>query len=236
MKNDINISICIPALNEEESLRGAVEDILRTLSPVVQKLEVIIVNDGSTDFTPQLAEQLAREYFQVRVIHHKRNLGIGVCYRDALAVARGDYFTWFPSDHENSAAEFIQCLPYLKERTTVTCYHQGQDPRSALRRWISRSYTFIINKYFHLNLKFYNGLTIFPVSLLRSLPLVAKGFVLVAESLIRAIQRGYQVVELPAPLKNRVGGKSKAFTFISAFQILIDIFHIFIRGQRVKFR
>jgi len=236
MQNNINISICVPAFNEEESLREAIEDLLMTLSAVVRELELIIVNDGSTDSTAQLAEQLAKKYNQVKIIHHKKNLGLGVCYRDALAIARGDYFTWFPSDHENSAAEFIQCLPYLKERTMVTCYHQGQDPRSALRRWISGSYTFILNKYFHLNLKFYNGLTIFPISLLRSLPLFANGFVLVAESLIRAIQSGYQVVELPAPLKNRVGGKSKAFTFISALQILIDIFHIFIRRQRVKFR
>jgi len=235
MGNDINISICVPACNEEESLEGAVEDLLITLSPAVQKLELIIVNDGSTDSTSRIAELLAGRYRQIKVIHHRRNSGLGVCYRDALAIAEGDYFTWFPSDHENSAAEFIQCLPYLKQKTIVTCYHQEQDPRSALRRCISRSYTFILNKYFHLNLKFYNGLTIFPISLLRSLPLVAKGFVLVAESLIRAIQSGYEVVELPAPLKNRVGGKSKALTFTGAYQILVDLFHILILVRSVRF-
>jgi glycosyltransferase involved in cell wall biosynthesis len=235
MGNDINISICVPAFNEEESLEGAVEDLLTTLSPVIRGLEIIIVNDGSTDSTFRIAEQLASRHIQVKVIHHKRNSGIGVCYRNALAIARGSYFTWFPSDHENSATEFLQCLPYLKEKTIVTCYHREQDPRSALRRWISRSYTFILNKYFHLDLKFYNGLTIFPVTLLRSLVLVAKGFVSVAESLIRAIQSGYQVVELPAPLNNRVGGRSKALTLKSACQIFADLFQIMVLIRRVKF-
>lgn len=234
MENNINISICVPAFNEERSLEGSVEDLLTTLSPVVRWLEIIIVNDGSTDTTPRIAEQLANRYRQIKVIHHKKNAGIGVCYRDALAVAAGEYFTWFPSDHENAAVEFIQCLPYLKEKTVVTCNHRGLDPRPALRRWISCSYAFILNKYFHLDLKFYNGLTIYPVALLRTLPLVAKGFAFLAETLIRAIQSGYQVVELPSPLNNRIGGKSKSLTLASACQMLADLFRILTSVRKVK--
>jgi cellulose synthase/poly-beta-1,6-N-acetylglucosamine synthase-like glycosyltransferase len=228
VEKGISISICVPSFNEERFLKAAVEDLVMTLSPAVQRLEVIIVDDGSTDSTPQLAEQLARTYSQVKVIHHQRNSGIGVCYRDALAMARGEYFTWFPGDHENSAKQFIQCLPYLRDRTIATCHHQRQDPRLAMRRYLSRSYTWILNKYFHLNLKYYNGLTIFPVSLLRSSPLVADGFALAAESLIRAIQSGYQVVELPAPLKNLPRGDSKALSFISIIRMVRDVFCIII--------
>lgn len=224
-ESDIRISICVPALNEERSLRHAVEDLLATLSPVVRELEIIIVNDGSVDATAQLADQLAKEFSQVKAVHHKRNLGIGACYRDALAIARGDYFTWFPGDRENSAEEFIQCLPYLKERQVVTCHHRGQDPRPVIRRWISHGYTWVLNRRFHLNLKFYNGLTIFPVALLRSFPLVANGFILPAESLIRAIHKGCQVVELPSPL-NKVDGKSKSLTLVSACRILRDLLRI----------
>ena len=228
MKKDFSISICVPSLNEGKSLKAVVEDLLKTLSFFVQKVEVIIVDDGSTDSTVHLADQLAKECRRVKVIHHKRNLGVGVCYRDALAVAGGEYFTWFPGDHENSAEEFIQCLPYLREDTIVICHHQGQDPRSVLRRWISRSYTLILNKYFHLDLKYYNGLTIFPTPVLHSFPLIANGFIIFAESLIRAIQYGCRIVELPAELKKRKCGKSKAFTFLSFNQMMRDIFHIFI--------
>jgi len=226
-KKNISISVCVPAFNEEGSLRAAVEDLLTTLSTAVQKLEIIIVNDGSTDFTPRLAEQLARIYYQVKVIHHKINLGIGVCYRDALLVAGGEYFTWFPGDHENSAEEFVQCLPYLGDGTVVTCYHQGQDSRTVLRRWLSRSYTRILNKYLHFNLKYYNGLTIFPTSILRSMPLVADGFGFPAESLVRAIQRGCPILELLAPLNKRRWGKSKAFSLLSLSRTARDIFKFF---------
>lgn len=133
----------------------------------------------------------------------KKNLGIGSCYRDALKNAQGDYFTWFPGDYENSAEEFIQCLPYLSKDTIVTCHHLGYDNRLFIRRFLSCSYTWILNKYFHLHLKYYNGLTIFPSSKLRSFPLISNGFAFSAESMIRAVQCGCHVVELSTPLKTR---------------------------------
>ncbi len=222
-----SISICVPALNEEKSLRQAVEDLISTLSAHIHSLEIIIVDDGSTDSTPHLAEQLAREYTQVKVIHHSKNLGIGVCYRDALAIAKSDYFSWFPADYENSAEEFIRCLPYLdKEDTVLTCYHRGQDPRPIMRRLISYLYTWTLNKYFNLNLRYYNGLTIFPTSLLRAIPLVANGFVFSSESIVYAVKCGYRIIELSVPLRKRNIGKSKAFTFVSIYQALIDLFRI----------
>lgn len=233
MKDSVSISICVPAFNEEVTLRVAIEDLIFTLSCIVHDLEIIIVDDGSKDSTSQLADQLAKEYSQVKVIHHGKNLGIGTCYRNALAVAKGDYFTWFPSDHENSAEEFIKSLHYLKEDTIVTCHHQGRDPRSFLRRWISLIYIGILNKYFHINLKYYNGLTIFPISVLRSFPLVSNGFFLFAESVVKAIKKGCKVVELSAPLGKRELGKSKSLSFLSVVRMARDAF-CFIFLQKIK--
>ena len=226
MKKYLSISICVPAFNEENSLRRAVEDLVTSLAGLVEKLEIIIVDDASTDATAQLADQLTKEYCQVKVIHHTKQLGIGFCYRDALSVAKGDYFTWFPGDHENSSEEFIQCLPYLKKDTIVTCHHRGQDPRSILRRLISRCYTIILNKYFRLHLKYYNGLSVFPISALRSLSLVANGFLFTAENLIKAIRRGYNVIELSTPLKKRVYGDSSALSLSSICLMARDLSRI----------
>ena len=233
MTKNLSISVCVPAFNEERNLEGGVGDLLSTLSPLVGKLEVIIVDDGSTDSTLQVAEELARKYYQVKVIHHKNNLGIGVCYRDALSVAGGDYYTWFPGDHENSAEEFIRCLPYVREDAIVTCYHYGQqDTRSVLRRCISYSYTWILNTSLGMNLKYYNGLAIIPTAILSSPPLVAEGFAFSAESIIRAVYSGYKVIELTAPLKGRACGRSKAFTLRSLCNMGKDLLHILIKARR----
>ena len=226
MNDEISISICVPAFDEEESLPGAIEDLLETLRPRVRELEIIIVDDGSSDSTPSLADRIAREEARVRVVHHAANSGIGACYRSALKVAGGDFFTWFPSDHENSAGEFIECLKHLKPDTVVTCHHLGRDPRPALRRWISRSYTWILNRCFHLDLKYYNGMTIFPTGAVRAIALVSDGFALSAESLIKAIRTGYCVVELSAPLNQRRAGKQTALSIMSFYRMTRDLLKI----------
>jgi len=230
MNENISISICVPAYNEAENITKAVEDLFTCLSPMIQEMEVIIVDDGSNDTTAELSEQLARKYFQVKVIHHKKNSGIGACYRNALAEAKGEYFTWFPGDHENSAQEFVQCLPYIKSDTVVTSHHLGYDRRSFMRRFISRSYTWILNRYFNLDIKYYNGLTIFPVTVLRSFPLYSNGFALFAENLIRAIKKGYKVKELSTPLRMRMSGESKAFSYSSISRMVKDILVIISNG------
>lgn len=232
MPNNISISVCVPAFNEERSLREAVEDLLHTLLPGVQKLDIVIVDDGSTDSTGQVAGRLAEEYCQVRTIHHAKKMGIGVSYRDALALAEGDYFTWFPGDHENSAQEFILCMPHVKEDTVVTCYHRGQDPRPPFRRFISRAYVYFLNTVFHLNLKYYNGLAVLPVSALRSLKLIADGFLFSAEILIKAVRKDFLIVELAVPLRGRAFGRSSAVTFSSARKMARDIFRVFRQGSQ----
>ena len=233
MIKNLSISVCVPAFNEENNLKESVEDLVKTLSSYVQKIEVIIVNDGSADSTLELAELIAQEYSEVKVVNHRRRLGIGACYHDALAVAKGDYFTWFPADHENSVKEFIQCLPYLTNCTIVTCHHLGKDPRSVWRRCVSRSFTYILNIFFRLNIKYYNGLTVFPISIMRSLSLVADGFLFTAENLIKAIKQGYPVIELSVPLEKRKGGRSKIFTIFSLVQTIRDIFSILSHKDKV---
>ncbi len=224
MRHELSLSVCVPAFNEEAGLRGAVEDLFLTLSPLVAALEVIIVNDGSTDSTATLAQELGKEYSpRIKVIHHPVNLGLGASYKDALSIAQGQYFTWFPGDQENSAQEIAQCLEHLARDTAVTSYHGEGDQRCWMRRGISRLYTGILNKIFRLNIKYYNGLTVFPAEVLRAHPLISGGFALSAESLIRAIKSGTKVVELLYPLKERRGGCSNAISCAAFLGMAKDI-------------
>jgi len=231
-RKDIDISICVPAFNEESTLKEAVEDLILNLSQQANGLEIIIVDDGSTDSTLQLAQELSAKYYQVKFIRHVKNQGIGFCYRDALAVAQGNYFTWFPSDHENSATELAKCLPFLKDDCIVTSHHRDYDSRPGFRRLISHLYTLVLNKYFRMNLKYYNGLTIIPTHILRSTPLVAEGFAFSAESIIYAVRLGCKVVELSAHLRERISGGSKAFRICSLWRMCKDFFRIGLKCRR----
>ena len=62
------------------------------------EFELLVVNDGSSDGTAELAERLAMEHDRVRVIHHPINRGLGGGYRTGFDTARGDWLIFFPAD------------------------------------------------------------------------------------------------------------------------------------------
>lgn len=222
MKTNVHLSICVQAFNEEIALRSAVEDLLMYLVPVVSTLDIIIVDDASTDSTRALADKLAREHESVRTVYHPVNMGIGACFRDALAVARGNYYTDFPGDHENSARELAQAVEHLKEGHLVTTHHRNSDPRPLRRRLVSRAYTAALNRILGLRLKYYNGLTVFPTVALRRVPLTVDGFFYSAEALVKVLRSGYRVTELDYPLRARESGRSTALGVVSLCRSVRD--------------
>lgn len=221
----------MPAYNEAATLEDAVRDLLQTISPHVGDLEIIIVDDGSYDATAEIAARLQKKHSQIKVITHKINHGIGACYRDALRIAAGDYFAWFPADHEDPAEEFLPCLDLLASDTIVTCHHRGFDRRSRLRRGMSIFYTGLLNKIFKINLQYYNGMTIFPIKIVKSLPLVSDGFLMFSENLVRAIKQNHRVIEVAFPLKGRKAGKSKIYSFSSLWQMSKDAARILLQAK-----
>jgi len=97
------ISVLIPALNEEANLRASVETVIRAARAANDTpLEIILVNDGSTDRTGEICDQLATEYPFVNAVHHPTNMGQGAAILDGLRLAKYDRLTMFPGDNELS--------------------------------------------------------------------------------------------------------------------------------------
>lgn len=88
-KHEPSISIFVPAHNEHADLAKTVTYLATKLN--YRRYEIIIIDDGSCDDTPQLADQLAKKYHRVRVIHVTQNAGKAHGYNVALAFARGDF-------------------------------------------------------------------------------------------------------------------------------------------------
>lgn len=223
MAPPISLTVCVPAHNEAPTLRESVEDLLAELQPAVQRLDIVIVNDGSVDGTGAIADALAAEHAAVRVLHHPRNIGFGLTYQDGLAAATGEYFTWFPADHENLAAELVQAVGAVKPGVLVTTQHVDTDPRSWRRRILSRTYTALVNLISGYRLRYYNGLTIYPTAALQGTPVGAQGFLMQAEAMVRLMRRGYGVVELEYPLGKRKSGRSEAVRLRALRQAARDV-------------
>lgn len=99
----IKVSIIMPAYNAEEFIEQALKSI-----PIRDDIEIIVVNDGSTDKTAEIAKKI-----DVKLIDRKENLGIGYSRREGLTYAKGEYIMMFDSDDNIVQENFNKALDML---------------------------------------------------------------------------------------------------------------------------
>jgi glycosyltransferase involved in cell wall biosynthesis len=110
------LSYFFPAHNEEANLRPLVEEALGTLPALAETWEIIIVDDGSRDGTPAIAEALAAANpGLVRAVHHPTNLGYGAALRSGLGAARHELVAFTDGDRQFRVADLGGLLARLAE-------------------------------------------------------------------------------------------------------------------------
>jgi glycosyltransferase involved in cell wall biosynthesis len=214
------ITIIIPALNEEQSLDGSVENVLSAFHSCSVRGELIIVDDGSGDRTGALAEAWASRHDFIRVLHHDRPQGIGAAFWDGVQHARGEVVAMLPGDGENDAAEILCYLPLMAKVDIVVPFAFNPKVRPWRRRFLSFLYHEIVYITFSLALNYLNGTVMYRRSILRDITLKSTGFFYQTELLIKTIiGHNYLYAEVPYALRKRRGGRSKATTLWSFLRV-----------------
>jgi len=95
-----SLSVFFPAYNEQYNIVKLTKAIVSVLEEIGNEYEVIIVNDGSSDNTGEVAEELTRRYPRVRVIHHDKNRGYGAALKTGFTSAKNDYIFYTDGDHQ----------------------------------------------------------------------------------------------------------------------------------------
>lgn len=221
------VSIIMPALNEENNIRDAVLSTLNSLDALKINGEVVVVNDGSSDKTPDIVRALSSDnQGRVSLVNHNTPQGIGASFWDGLDNAKGEIAFMLPGDNENNPSETLRYLKLMEDVDIVIPFVFNKKVRSFARNILSRLYTFIINTSFGLSLNYTNGTVIYRKAILTDLPYRSKGFFYQADILIRLIKRGYLFAEVPYSLSERKSGKSKALTLKSLLKITRGYFNL----------
>ncbi len=191
------ISFIVPALNEESVVRAVVEQILEQVDGRFRDYEIILVDDGSTDSTGRLMDELAGAYDKVRVIHNERNLGFGNSYQRGLDEATFEYVMLLCGDGGLPASSLPPIFEKIGTADIVVPWMVNlREIKSWGRYLLSRAYTGIVNRLFGLRLRYYNGLPVHRRELLRKITITSGGFGFQAEILVKLIRSGATFVEV----------------------------------------
>src|SRR5947208_7645960 len=115
MASNHTLSLVLPAHNEEANLEPVVREALAVLPTLFRDCEIVVVDDGSRDATPAIADRLATEDPRVRVVHHPRNRGYGAALQSGFAAARGELIMFMDADRQFAVRDVARLAPLAGE-------------------------------------------------------------------------------------------------------------------------
>ena len=127
------VSAMFPCYNDERTIGGLVDDVHAALEPITSDLEVIVVNDGSSDGSREVLDSLAADRPWLRVIHHERNRGYGGALITGFTAARNDWIFYTDGDAQYDAKEAADLVPLATQRRASTTF-----TRTRLRFGVAR--------------------------------------------------------------------------------------------------
>ena len=221
------LSFFFPAYNEEENVERTVELALRELAPLVDgSLEVLIVDDGSSDRTPQLADALAAGDSRVRV-HHQRNRGYGGAVKAGFGNASGELICFSDGDLQFDLSEMRRLLDRLAEAGEalggVIGYRiKRRDPFH--RIFIAKTYNAIVSVAFGLRVRDIDcAMKLFRREVFDGLRLDAEGPFLSAEMLIKLRARGVRYAQVGVNHFPRAAGTNTGASFGKILRTFRDL-------------
>lgn len=113
------VSVIVPAYNSERFIEQAIESVL---AQSFEDFEVIIVNDASTDKTPEIIRRLAQRDSRIKVLKHSENQGPGMARNTAIQVARGRYLAFLDADDLWMSHKLETQLAFIKETNSPFVY------------------------------------------------------------------------------------------------------------------
>ncbi len=206
----MNLSIILPAYNEQENINQAVASCIDACRRHTDEFEIILIDDKSTDGTPELAEKLAAEHPQVTVIHNERNIGQGASQIKGFAASKHEFVMHNGMDCPFDFADLGKMLPLFENADVVVASRTGRPGYTFYRRvlsWVNRT---LLRLLFPLKLRDYNFIQIYRKQVLDAVNVAdikatSAGFV-VPEILITAHDLGFRIVETPVEYHRRQAG------------------------------
>lgn len=225
---DKHITIAMPAYNEGKIITQVVRSALKVLRKITSKYQVLVVNDGSTDKTGIILDELVKEDKHIRVIHFKKNKGVGNANFTIYKEAKGDFLFWNASDNQIHMDELFTMLPYVLDYDIVVGNRMARAD-GVLRKMSAKLFSFLIRLRFGVPVKDIDSVKVFRNSVFKKIKPQSRTAFIEAEILIKAKKKGLKIIEVPIKHYPRKHGKAKGIRLRIITPQLIELAKAFFR-------
>jgi glycosyltransferase involved in cell wall biosynthesis len=203
------LSVVLMAFNEAASLAKVTAEIHGELASLGCTYELLIVDDGSSDGTGKIADELAATLTGVRVHHHGVNQGLGAVYRTGFAEARGELVTFFPADGQFPASIIGRYVAAMDDTDMILGILPDRGGPVAARL-LSLAERLLLRALFG-HFPHFQGIMMFRRNLLDRTRLVSqgRGWTVQMEFILRQARAGARIKNLAITIRPRTDGASK---------------------------
>ncbi len=225
----VSLSVVIPAFNEERRLPGTLSAILPYLRARGETFEVVVVDDGSTDRTADVAEQAGPE---VRVLKNPGNRGKGYSVRNGMLNARGEWRLMSDADLSTPVEELKRLEAAIRDGAEIAIASRAvsganlEKRQSILRESSGRFFNLLV-RWLHLPgiMDTQCGFKLFSAAAAEAAFRDSKldGFAFDVEALVLAKKAGFKIVEVPVTWRNDEQSRVSFGRGLAAF---VDLFRL----------
>ena len=228
----VDVSIITPVYNERDNLRKFIPQVEEVLSDTPYNFEIVIVDDNSPDGSGGVAQKLAEEYENIKILHRPKKMGLGTAYKEGYKLTEGRLIVSIDSDLSHDP----EILPHMIEETETADIVIGSrfvkgggiEGRSMWRDLLSTFANYFIRAITGQNIKDWtSGLRVYRREVWETtMPSVeCMKWDFQFESLYKALFDRFKVKEIPITFHERLDGHSK-FSITEAFYFIISFFKI----------
>jgi glycosyltransferase involved in cell wall biosynthesis len=201
------MSVFLPSHNEEANVDRVVRGIAAVLPAIARDYEVIVVDDGSSDRTGAVADQIAATDPHVKVVHHQVNHGYGAAVISGIRAATQPYIVLCDGDGQFDPADIGKLSAYAREFEVVVGRRIDRADHF-VRRLNGAAWTVFMRLLFGIRIHDVDcGLKLFRRSVVEKMDLQAQGAMISTELLARSAKAGATIHEVPVRHLPRLAGE-----------------------------
>ncbi|MSO45190.1 MAG: glycosyltransferase family 2 protein [Acidobacteria bacterium] len=225
-----SLSMFFPAYNDEGTIASLVIRAVQVASRLTPDFEVIVVNDGSSDATAEIADELSRTYPQVRVINHAKNRGYGGALRSGFAAATKDLIAYTDGDAQYDPTELDVLWHRLTPDADMVNGYKISRSDPLHRIVIGRIYHHVVKRLFRLRVRDVDcDFRLMRREIFERVHLEGDTGVICLEMMRKIQDAGFRIVEVPVHHYHRAHGRSQFFNFRRVFWTGVDVMKLWFK-------